>query len=123
MSYPELAISVSDILGVPRVVLRGTMDCWHDEAISGILNGFADQGSVALVLDIAELSFTGCDAAMQMVRVLRTLDPGACVHVVAKSPTMELFIKARLPQSIRLYSSTDQIAQVISATDELPLAA
>lgn len=123
MAFPELAISVSDILGVPRVVLRGTMDCWHDEAISGILNGFADQGSAAVVLDIAELSYTGCDAAMQMLRVLRTLESSACVHIVARNQTMEMLVKARLPQSIRLYSSTDQIAQVISATDEMPLAA
>jgi len=118
MKYPELSISVGELLGVPRVVLRGSMDGWHDQAIRGVLEGFSDQGISSVVLDLAGLSFAGSDGATGMINVLRSLDPALCVHLVAASGLKEIMHSAKFPPSIHLYSSTDELAEQVFTTED-----
>ncbi len=59
MECAELSIAVDEQIGVPKVTLRGHMDSWHDQAMSGVLTGFREQGATSLVLDIAGLRFAG----------------------------------------------------------------
>jgi anti-anti-sigma regulatory factor len=118
MKYPELSISVGELLGVPRVVLRGSMDGWHDQAIRGVLEGFSDQGVSSVVLDLAELTFFGVDGATGMINVLRSLGPGMCVHLVAEGSCRDILHRAKFPPSVRLYSSTDELAEQVSCSEE-----
>jgi hypothetical protein len=61
------------------------MDSWHDQAISGVLAGFRDQGTTSLVLDLGRLTFQGLQGATSMVTALKELGPEICVHVVTSS--------------------------------------
>lgn len=118
MESQELLISVGDLIGVPKVTLRGNMDSWHDQAMSGVLTGFRDQGTTSLVLDIAGLNFAGVNGATSMVNALRSLGPEMCVHVVTSVVSARILGKAELGPSIRLYSSTDELAEYIAPIDE-----
>jgi hypothetical protein len=118
MESPELSISVGELIGVPRVTMRGCMDGWHDQAVKGVLEGFRDQGTTSVVLDIAGMTFGGIDGATGMINALRALGPEMCVHVVASGGPRGILQRAALAPSIRLYSSTDEIAEYISSTEE-----
>ena len=120
MECAELSIAVDELIGVPKVTLRGQMDGWHDQAMSGVLTGFRDQGTTSLVLDIAGLSFVGANGATSMVNVLRKLGPEMAVHVVASGFSAKVLQKAGLGPAVRLYASTDELAEYISpASDDL----
>lgn len=114
MESPELSISVGDLIGVPRVTLRGAMDAWHDEAVSGVLTAFRDQASTSLVLDIANLVFAGMNGATSMVNVLRALGPQMSVHVVASGSPARVLNRAELGPSVKLYASTDELAEYLT---------
>lgn len=118
MKHPELSISVGELLGIPRVVLRGSMDGWHDQAIKGVLEGFGDQGTMSVVLDLVGLEFAGVDGATGMINVLRSLRPGLCVHLVAAGTPRDILTRARFQPAIRIYSSTDEFAEQASVVDE-----
>ncbi len=119
MESSELSISVGELIGVPRVTLRGSMDGWHDQAVIGVLTGFAEQDATSLVLDIAGLAFGGPDGMTAMIIALRSVSPGMCVHVVAPAPAAATLRRAALGPSVRLYSSTDEIAEYLSPGEEL----
>ena len=118
MECPELSIAVDDLIGVPKVTLRGLMDGWHDQAMSGVLAGFRDQGASSLVLDIAGLNFAGTNGATSMINVLRKLGPEMCVHVVVSGLSAKVLQRAELGPAVRLYASTDEIAEFISPSSE-----
>ena len=118
MESPELSISVGELIGIPRVTLRGSMDGWHDQAISGVLMSFRDQGTTSLVFDIVGLSFCGMDGASAMIKVLRSLGPQICVHVLASGAPSGILNRAELGQCIRLYSTTDEIANHLIPGEE-----
>ena len=119
MESSELSISVGELIGVPRVTLRGCMDGWHDQAVLGVLTGFADQDATSLVLDIAGLIFAGPDGVTAMVNTLRSVGPGMCVHVVASAAIAATLRRAAFGPAVRLYSSTDEIAEYLSPAEEL----
>jgi hypothetical protein len=119
MASSELSITVGEIIGVPRVTLRGAMDGWHDQAVSGVLGGFQDQRSTSLVLDIVGLRLVGVDGLTAMINVLRAVGPSMCVHIVAPAAVAATLRQANLGPCIRLYSSTDEIAEYLSPIDEL----
>ncbi len=118
MENPELSISVGELIAIPRVTLRGCMDGWHDQAVLGILSGFQEEGAASLVLDLAGLTFAGTDGATAIVNVLRSVGPGMCVHVVAPSAGANMLELARFSPCIKLYSSTDEIAEYVSPNEE-----
>ncbi len=118
MDCAELSIAVEKLIGVPRLTLRGHMDGWHDEAMSGVLTGFCEQGTTSLVLDIAGLSFNGVNGATSMVNALRKLGPDMAVHVVASDLSAKLLQTAQLGSTVRLYSSTSELADYISPKSE-----
>jgi len=118
MECARLSIAVDELIGVPKVTLRGNMDDWHDQAMAGVLTGFRDQGNTSLVLDIAGLNFAGLNGATSMLTVLRKLGPEMCVHVVTSGLSAKVLAKAELGPAVRLYSSTDEIAEYISPTSE-----
>lgn len=118
MENTELSISVGDLIGVPRVSLRGCMDGWHDQAVSGILTGFREQGTTSLVLDLAGLSFAGSDGATSMINVLRSVGPEVCVHVVTSGSPAAILKRADMGPCVRLYSSTDEIAEYVATSHE-----
>lgn len=119
MANSELSISVGEIIGIPRVTLRGAMSEWHDQVISAVLGGFRDQRNTSLVLDIAGLTFAGAEGLAAMARALRSVGPCMCVHIVAQAATGATLHLAELGPSVRLYSSTDEIAHYLSPIDEL----
>lgn len=86
--------------------------------MSGVLSGFRDQGASSLVLDIAGLNFVGTSGAASMIDALRKLGPEMCVHVVASGLSAKILERADLGPSVRLYSSTDEIAQHIAPESE-----
>ena len=118
MESPELSISVGDLIGVPKVTMRGAMDGWHDQAVLGVLTSFRDQGTTSLVLDLASLTFAGIDGATSLVTVLRGLGPEIRVHVVAPAAISGILAKAGLGPCVRLYSSTDEIAEYLPTREE-----
>jgi len=118
MESPDLSISVGELIGVSRVTIRGCMDGWHDQAVKGILEGFRDQGTTSIVLDIAGMTFAGIDGATGMINALRSLGPETCVHVVASGRPRGILQRAGFAPSIKLYSSTDEIAEYVSSTSE-----
>ena len=118
METPELSISVGELIGVPRVTMRGCMDGWHDQAVRGVLEGFADQGASSIVLDLAGLDFTSIDGATGMINVLRNVGPGTCVHVIASGATRDVLHRAKLAPCVRLYASTDEIAEYVTRRSE-----
>ncbi len=117
MESPELSISVGELIGVPRVTLRGAMASWHDEAVGGVLTALRDQATTSLVLDIANLEFVGVDGASALIRVLRSIGPEMCVHVVASGAPVRILARAEFGPCIKLYSSTDEIAEYLSPSD------
>ena len=119
METSELSISVGELIGVPRVTLRGCMDGWHDQAVLGVLTGFTDQDATSLVLDMAGLAFAGPDGVTAMLNALRSVGPGICVHVVASAAIDAALRHASFGPSVRLYSSTDEIAEYLSPDEEL----
>lgn len=118
MESQQLCIAVDNLIGVPKVTIRGRMAGWHDQAMSGVLSGFRDQGASSLVLDIAGLNFVGTSGAASMIDALRKLGPEMCVHVVASGLSAKILERADLGPSVRLYSSTDEIAQHIAPESE-----
>lgn len=118
MESPELSISVGEIIGVPKVSIRGCMDNWHGQSVKGVLDGFLNHDINSIVLDLTGLSFAGIDSTTSMINVLRSIGPEICVHVVASGTTISLFERASLSPCIRLYSSTDEIAECISSMEE-----
>lgn len=118
MASTELSIAIDELIGVPKVTLSGQMDSWHDQAVTGILAGFRDQGTTSLVLDLARLSFEGLHGAASMVSALKALGPEICIHVVTSGFSGSVLKKADLGPSIRLYSSTDEIADYMSPSAE-----
>jgi anti-anti-sigma regulatory factor len=119
MENPELSISVGELIGIPRVTLRGIMDGWHDQAVLGILSGYQEEGTGSIVLDLAGLRFAGADGATAIVNVLRSIGPGMCVHVVAPPSGRNMLELAKFGPCIKLYSSTDEIAEYVSPNEEL----
>ena len=119
MESSELSISVGELIGVPKVTLRGCMDAWHDQALAGVLTGFQEQHAISLVLDVAGLGFRGVEGVTALIAVLRSLGAGMCVHVVAASAVASTLRRAALGPAIRLYSSTDEIAEYLAPTEEL----
>ncbi len=113
MESPELSITIGELIGVPKITLRGCMDGWHDQAVSGVLASFRDDGTTSLVLDLAGLRFAGVDGATAMINVLRSVGPGICVHVVTSSSCAGMLQRAKFGPCVRLYSSTDEIAECI----------
>jgi anti-anti-sigma regulatory factor len=118
MEIIELSITVGELLGVPRVTLRGYLNGWHDQLIAGVLTGFRDQGTTSLVLDVSSLRFSGADGAAALVRVLRSIGPEMCIHVLTESTAMRILSKADLGPCIRLYSNSDEIAESLSPEEE-----
>ena len=118
MGNPELSITVGELQGVPRVTLGGCLESWHDELLAGVLIGFRDQGTTSLVLDISALRLSGVDSAAALVRVLRSLGPEICVHVLSASPAKKVLEKAELGPCIKLYANTDEIAESLSPEEE-----
>lgn len=118
MECTKLSIAIDELIGVPKVTLSGCMDSWHDQAISGVLAGFRDRGRTSLVLDLAQLSFLGVNGATSMVSALKTLGPEICVHVVTSAMAGRVLQTADLGSSIRLYASTDEIADYMSPSTE-----
>lgn len=118
MQSPELSISVGELIGVPRVTLRGSMDGWHDQALSGVLKGFEDEGAGSLVLDMAGLLLAGVEGATSLINALRAVGPGLCVHVVACSSIRGMLERARLGPCLKLYSSTDEIAEYLGPIED-----
>lgn len=118
MESRELSISVGELIGVPKVTLRGCMDGWHDQAVSGVLASFQEDGAVSLVLDVAGLKLAGVNGATAMIKVLRSLGPGMCVHVVSSGATAAILGRAKLGACVRLYSSTDEIAEYLTPNEE-----
>ncbi len=118
MECQQLSIAVDDLIGVPKVTVRGQMDEWYDQAVSGVFAGFHEQGASSLVLDIAGLNFAGTNGATSMINVLRKLSPEMCVHVVASKLSAKVLERADLGPAVRLYSSTDQIADNMSSGSE-----
>ena len=118
MDCAELSIAVDKLIGVPKLTLRGHMDGWHDQAMSGVLTGFRDQGTTSLVLDIAGLSFIGANGATSMVNVLRQLGPEMAVHVVVRGFLAKVLEMAGLGPAVRLYTSTNELAEYISPDSE-----
>ncbi len=120
METPTLSILIGELLGVPKVTFRGNLDGWHDEAVRGVLTAFRDEGTSSLVLDIAAINFTNTDAATGLIHVLRSLGPRICVHVLASGAPAKILDRAGLGICVRLYSSTDEIAEHVSpVADEL----
>ena len=118
MESQQLSIAVDNLIGVPKVTIRGQMAGWHDQAMSGVFAGFKDQGASSLVLDIAGLNFAGTTGAASMINVLRKLGPEMCVHVVASGLSAKVLERADLGPAVRLYSSTDEIADYIAPESE-----
>jgi hypothetical protein len=118
MNNPQLSISVSDLIDVPKVTLRGSLECWHDQALLGVLTAFRDQQAPSLVLDLARFSFACADSAASMTSVLRSLGPQMCVHVIASGKTAAILRRARLGHSVRLYSSTNEVAERLPTEDQ-----
>lgn len=118
MESPELAISVGELIGVPKVSLNGSMDGWHEQAVAGILRGFRNQGTTSIVLDLGALSFAGYNGATALVNVLRSLGPEVCVHVVSSCSSASFLTRANLGPSVKLYSSTDELAENIIPRDD-----
>lgn len=118
MECTELSIAIDELIGVPKVTLSGCMDSWHDQAISGVLAGFRDQGTTSLVLDLGRLNYQGLSGATSMVSALKGLGPEICIHVVTSNLSGKMLQKADLGPSIRLYASTDEIADYMSPSAE-----
>jgi len=118
MRTPELSISVGDLLGVPRVTLRGYMDGWHDQAVIGVLAGLSEQSVTSLVMDLTALRFTGVDGATGLIRILRSISPEQAVHIVAAGTPDKVLKRAKLGPSVRLYTSADEIADYLAPEDD-----
>lgn len=118
METPELSITVGELIGIPKVTLRGRMDGWHDQALLGVITAFGEQDVTSLVLDLGGLVFAGPEGATAMINALRSVGPGICVHVAAPASIASTLRKAVLGPSVRLYSSTDEIAEQLSVTEE-----
>lgn len=118
MESPNLSISIGELLGVPKVTLRGNLDGWHDQAVSGILTVFRDEGTSSMVLDIAAINFTSTAGATGLINVLRSLGPRMCVHVVASDTPASILGKAGFGSCVRLYSSTEELAKHVTTEPE-----
>ena len=114
MNTSSLSIVVGELLGVPKVTVRGDLNGWHDQAILGVLAAFRDEGASSLVLDIAAINLINAEGATGLVNVLRALGSKMCVHVVASDAPAKILGKAGLGVCVRLYSSTDEIAKHVS---------
>lgn len=118
MESPELSINVGELLDVPRVSLHGCMDSWHQQAVASVLTGLRDHGTTSVVLDLGGLSFAGYNGATSMINTLRSLGPQICVHVVASGNPASLLGRAELGPCIKLYTSTDEIAEYLAPCED-----
>jgi hypothetical protein len=118
MANLELSITVGELLGVAKVSLSGHMGSWHDQAVIGILAGFREQGATSLVLDIAGLTPSGTESATGLINALRSVGPTLCVHVVASGAMGALLRKGAFGPSVKVYSSTDEVADRVGPEEE-----
>ncbi|MCL5104538.1 MAG: hypothetical protein M1133_10580 [Armatimonadetes bacterium] len=119
MNTSELSITVGELLSIPKVTLSGRMERWHDQAVMGVFKGFRDQGCNSLVLDIAGLNLAETEGFVGLINVLRLTGPDICIHVVTSPASSGLLQRARLGPCVRLYSSTDEIAEYVNPEEYL----
>ncbi|MDH7603100.1 MAG: hypothetical protein QHI38_13250 [Armatimonadota bacterium] len=119
MQDSELVISVGELLGVPKVSLRGCMEEWHDEAVMGVLSAFSEHSAAAVVLDLESLDYAGPSGMAAMIRALRCVPVGVCMHVAAPAHVAAVFRQAQFGHAVRLYSSTNEIASRLSLDEEV----
>lgn len=110
MSKPDLTIFVSELLGVPKISLSGPLLNCYEQAVTGILNGFKEQRTPTLILDLAGLGATGADGLAFILRALREMGPGTCVHVVAAGAMCAVLEKAGLGAGVKTYCSLDEMS-------------
>ena len=79
-----------------------------------MLEEFRDQGTTSLVLDLARLQFSGTEAQLTMIKVLRSLGPEICLHTVTSGMPARILKEAHLGPCVRLYASTDEIAEYLT---------
>ncbi len=118
MENPELSISVGELIGIPKVTLRGLMASWHDQALSGILAGFEEDGAVSMVLDLTTIKFADVRSAASLIKVLRSIGPSMCVHVIVAGDVRDILEKAKLGPCVKLYSSTNEMAESLSTNED-----
>lgn len=118
MSNQELSITVGELLGVVKVSLSGQLGSRQDQAIHGVLAGFQEQGSTSLVLDLANLTTSGIDAATGLINVLRSLDSTTCIHIVASGALASILRKCSFGPSVRVYSSVNDLADEFIDNEE-----
>ncbi|MGQ9455752.1 MAG: hypothetical protein ACUVRS_03670 [Armatimonadota bacterium] len=119
MNNSELVISVGELLGIPRVTLRGKMKPWYDRAVIGALSAFSEHSARSVVLDLTYLECDGPDGIVTVIRILRTSVPGTCLHVVAAAPVVSILQQANLGPGVKMYSSTDEIAERLLPEQEI----
>ncbi len=112
-----MTISVSELLGVPKVTCQGQMDSWHTQSFAAVMDQCKDNGNTKVVLDIACLDFLSTDSAMAMVTTLRKVGPEMSVHIVANSSSRQVLESAGLGPYIKHYSSSDEIAEQMAVED------
>jgi anti-anti-sigma regulatory factor len=118
MESPELFISIGELIGIPKVALRGCMAGWHDQAITGVLAGFEEDGAVSMVLDLTAMTFADVSSAASFIKVLRSVGPSMCVHVIVTGDVRGILERAKLGPCIKLYSSNDEIAECLSPSED-----
>lgn len=118
MQQTELTILVGELLGVPKVSISGTMLRSYEQAVSGILNAFKEQGTPTLILDLAGAGQGSMESMAFLLRTLRDLGPGMCVHVVAVNSVCCILRKTGLGPSVRTYCSIDEVSEKIEPEQE-----
>lgn len=113
MNTPELYISISQVMEVPIITITGTMHCAHGPAMSAMLSGMTELCKNSFVFDITKLIYPEEKAALCMVEILGGLPESLKLHLVCSGFLKHLIARAQIEKSISLYSTTDEIAELL----------
>ncbi len=113
MGHRELSIRIEELIGIPRVVVRGSYTRDHNGLLSCILDQLQSNGSSVLVLDLMDLRCAEAEAASGIVLVLKKSRANAGIHVVAPDNLGLLLKRGRLPVCVRLYPSLDEFVSAM----------
>jgi len=111
VDHPDLTISIARFNGISMVSVSGVMDAWHSFAIDVAVNSFIERAERELVIDAANLEFTGPDGMKAFLGSLRALPQEIHVHVAASMRLAQMLRRANLGPCISVSIGLDDLAE------------
>ena len=108
MQQQELAISITTLDESPFIILKGTINLWHARTVEDILDGYVDEDTKALTIDMTQAAVPNAEGISMLIRTLRIACNELKLTVIANETIVPLLKMAGLDSSIRICSEIEK---------------